>query len=231
MDTLKGPGEVQHYNGSSLRIAIIHARWNTPIVSSLVSATRSALLSSGVSPQNIVTESVPGAYELPSACQTIIRASHRTNMTGAGGLHGPMHDPLGGSNAGPPWHAHVHAHAHSEQIAGEKRGEKSAKQQQQPPPPPPVLHTFDAVIAIGVLIKGETMHFEYISEAVSHGLMRVQLHTGVPVIFGLLTVLTEEQGMARAGMNGGHNHGTDWGHAAVEVASKRRMWGEGYFAS
>ncbi|KAH1383418.1 hypothetical protein KXV52_000997, partial [Aspergillus fumigatus] len=79
---------------------------------------------------------------------------------------------------------------------------------------------FDAIIAIGVLIKGETMHFEYIADAVSHGLMRVQLDTGVPVIFGVLTVLTEEQGLERAGLGkkGMHNHGEDWGKAAVELA-------------
>jgi len=88
---------------------------------------------------------------------------------------------------------------------------------------------FDAIIAIGVLIKGATMHFEYIADAVSHGLMRVQLDSGVPVIFGLLTVLTEEQGLERAGLgsNGMHNHGEDWGSAAVELGLKRREWAEG----
>lgn len=45
---------------------------------------------------------------------------------------------------------------------------------------------FDAIIAIGVLIKGDTAHFEHISESVSRGLMRLQLDFGVPVIFGLL---------------------------------------------
>ena len=90
---------------------------------------------------------------------------------------------------------------------------------------------FDAVIAIGVLIKGETMHFEYIADAVSHGLMKVQLDLGVPVIFGLLTVLNEEQAMARAGMQGkGHNHGEDWGSAAVELGVKRKSWSEGKMA-
>ena len=66
------------------------------------------------------------------------------------------------------------------------------------------------------------MHFEYIADATSHGLMRVQLDLGVPVIFGLLTVLTEEQGKARAGLLGGgtHNHGEDWGYAAVELGVK-----------
>jgi 6,7-dimethyl-8-ribityllumazine synthase len=87
---------------------------------------------------------------------------------------------------------------------------------------------FDAIVAIGVLIKGETMHFEYIAEAVSHGLMRVQLDTGVPLIFGLLTVLDEDQAKARAGItSGSHNHGEDWGLAAVELGVKRREWAAG----
>ena len=92
---------------------------------------------------------------------------------------------------------------------------------------------FDAVIAIGVLIKGETMHFEYIADSVSTGLMRIGLDTGVPVIFGLLTVLTEEQAMARAGMVEGkmHNHGVDWGSAAVELGSKSKNWAQGKLSS
>ena len=92
---------------------------------------------------------------------------------------------------------------------------------------------FDAVIAIGVLIKGETMHFEYISDSVSHALMKVQLDTGVPVIFGVLTALSEDQALERAGIgriNKGHNHGEDWGLAAVEMASNVRRWSEGKFA-
>jgi len=104
--------------------------------------------------------------------------------------------------------------------------------------PPSVVVTtmpsqpFDAVIAIGVLIKGQTMHFEYISDTVSHGLMRVQLDTGVPVIFGVLTALTEDQALVRAGIDTegkGHNHGEDWGLAAVEMAVNSRKWGEGNF--
>lgn len=83
--------------------------------------------------------------------------------------------------------------------------------------------TFDAIIAVGVLIKGETMHFEYIADAVSQGLMRVQLDSAIPVIFGLLTVLNDEQAKSRAGIDGkGHNHGEDWGFAAVEMGVKRR---------
>ncbi|ETS86437.1 6,7-dimethyl-8-ribityllumazine synthase [Pestalotiopsis fici W106-1] len=87
---------------------------------------------------------------------------------------------------------------------------------------------FDAIIAIGVLIKGETMHFEYIADAVSHGLMRAQLDLSVPVIFGVLTVLNDEQAKARAGLlSNSHNHGEDWGLAAVELGVKRGAWAKG----
>jgi 6,7-dimethyl-8-ribityllumazine synthase len=94
----------------------------------------------------------------------------------------------------------------------------------------------DAVIAIGVLIKGSTMHFEYISESVSHALMRIQLDASVPVIFGVLTALTDEQALERAGLGTdevkgkGHNHGEDWGAAAVEMALSSKRWSEGKFA-
>lgn len=74
------------------------------------------------------------------------------------------------------------------------------------------------------------MHFEYISDSVSQGLMKVQLDSGVPVIFGVLTALTELQALERSGLQfGGHNHGEDWGLAAVEMAARTRLWGEGRF--
>lgn len=69
------------------------------------------------------------------------------------------------------------------------------------------------------------MHFEYISESVSQGLMRVGLDTGVPVIFGVLTCLTEDQAKERAGLlPGSHNHGDDWASSAVEMI--RYKWNE-----
>lgn len=72
------------------------------------------------------------------------------------------------------------------------------------------------------------MHFEYIADAVSHGLMRVGLDLGLPVVFGVLTVLDDEQAKARAGLtSGGHNHGEDWGLAAVELGVKKGAWAQG----
>lgn len=80
----------------------------------------------------------------------------------------------------------------------------------------------DAIIPIGVLIKGSTMHFEYICDATTRQLMKLNFELGIPVIFGVLTCLTEEQAFARAGLIPGkmHNHGEDWGAAAVEMAIK-----------
>ncbi len=87
----------------------------------------------------------------------------------------------------------------------------------------PSKAALDAVIGIGVLIKGSTMHFEYISESCCSGLMRIGLDTGVPVILGVLTALTEDQALERSGVgrgaNKGHNHGLDWGSASVEYVS------------
>jgi 6,7-dimethyl-8-ribityllumazine synthase len=92
---------------------------------------------------------------------------------------------------------------------------------------------FDAVVAIGVLIKGSTMHFEYICDSVSHALMKIQIDTGVPVIFGVLTALSDDQALERAGLGRGsekgHNHGEDWGLAAVEMGTQSRRWAEGMF--
>lgn len=76
----------------------------------------------------------------------------------------------------------------------------------------------DAVICIGVLIKGSTMHFEYISEAVTEGIMSLSLSSGVPVVYGVLNCLTEDQALKRS--TGEHNHGYDWGRTAVEMALK-----------
>ncbi|KAK9366641.1 6,7-dimethyl-8-ribityllumazine synthase [Lipomyces kononenkoae] len=87
---------------------------------------------------------------------------------------------------------------------------------------------FDAIIAIGCLIKGETMHFEYICESVSTSLMKIQLDLGIPVVFGVLACLSDAQALARAGVSeGGHNHGLDWGEAAVEMGAKSRLWNQG----
>lgn len=83
--------------------------------------------------------------------------------------------------------------------------------------------TVDAIVACGVLIKGDTYHFEYISDAVTKGIMDVNLSTMTPVVYGVLNCLDEDQVRKRSSSaNGGHNHGEDWGKTAVEMAIMRR---------
>jgi 6,7-dimethyl-8-ribityllumazine synthase len=77
---------------------------------------------------------------------------------------------------------------------------------------------FDAIVCLGCLIKGETMHFEYIAAAASHGIAGAASVTGVPMAFGVLTALTDEQAMARAG-DGPSNKGWEAALAAVEMAT------------
>jgi len=79
--------------------------------------------------------------------------------------------------------------------------------------------TVDAIICAGVLIKGDTMHFEYICDATSKGIMNVGIQTNLPVVFGVLTCLDETQVIKRS--TGDSNHGYDWGKTAVEMALLR----------
>lgn len=74
---------------------------------------------------------------------------------------------------------------------------------------------FDAVVALGVVIRGGTPHFEYVCSGATDGLMRVALDTGVPIGFGLLTCDTEEQALDRAGLPGSRE---DKGREATEAA-------------
>ena len=85
---------------------------------------------------------------------------------------------------------------------------------------------FDAVICIGCVIKGETMHFEYIAGTVCQALADAASATGVPIALGVLTTLTEEQAVARAA-DGPGNKGREAALAAVEMATLFRQLHEG----
>ena len=76
----------------------------------------------------------------------------------------------------------------------------------------------DAIIAIGVVIRGETTHYELVSEGAAQGIQQVQLSTGVPVAFGLATVENHDQALARSEGPGGHNVGEEAALVAVEMA-------------
>ncbi len=81
--------------------------------------------------------------------------------------------------------------------------------------------SFDAVIAIGVVIRGETPHFDYVAGQAASGIAQAGMQTGVPVIFGVVTTDTVEHAINRSGVKSG-NKGYEAAMSAVEVVNLYR---------
>ena len=82
---------------------------------------------------------------------------------------------------------------------------------------------FDGFVALGCVVRGETDHYDFICDAVCHGVMAISAEAGAAVGFGLLTVDTLPQAVARSG-DDGHNKGAEAAAAALmQVAAARRM--------
>jgi 6,7-dimethyl-8-ribityllumazine synthase len=134
------------------RIAIVAARFNELIVSSLLKGASRAWLEHDGGPADLTIVRVPGAFELPVTARKLA-ASGR----------------------------------------------------------------FDAVVALGCVIRGDTPHFEYVAGECARGLQLASLETGVPVAFGVLTVETLEQALERAAIDAG-NKGGEAMESALEMA-------------
>jgi len=78
----------------------------------------------------------------------------------------------------------------------------------------------DAIVCLGCVIRGETYHFELVADQAAAGVMQVQLDTGVPVAFGVLTTDDKDQALARSGPK--NNKGVDAAEAAIEMANLLR---------
>lgn len=78
--TIKGLSQSQdQYDGSCMRVAIVHARWNKTVIDALVAGAIAKLKEKGVKEKNIVVESVPGSFELPLACAKCVIFQHVTS--------------------------------------------------------------------------------------------------------------------------------------------------------
>jgi 6,7-dimethyl-8-ribityllumazine synthase len=78
----------------------------------------------------------------------------------------------------------------------------------------------DAIVCLGCVIRGETYHFELVAGQAAAGIMQVQMDTGVPVAFGVLTTDDKEQALARSGLK--NNKGADAAEVAIEMANLMR---------
>jgi 6,7-dimethyl-8-ribityllumazine synthase len=206
--TIKGlPPPPKSYDGSSHRVLIVHARWNATIIDALVSGAVNKLKEQGVKEENIVIKSVPGSYELPFATKQWVSSTDGTGpLVELMNLLCPLRLISGAqvqsSNSAPSL-----LNASTTNLVNLLSNEAVSGGASITPTPASGASTgpFTSAIAIGCLIKGSTMHFEYICDAVTHGLMKVQLETGTPVIFGVLTALTDDQALDRAGVGRGPN--------------------------
>lgn len=116
-----------------LRVAVVAARFNAPLVDRLLAGARAAWARLGGDPATLEEFRVPGAFELPLACR-------QAALTGR----------------------------------------------------------YSAVVALGCVIRGDTPHFDYVAGECAAGLMRTGLETGIPAVFGVLTVENEAQALERA---------------------------------
>jgi len=78
----------------------------------------------------------------------------------------------------------------------------------------------DAIVCLGCVIRGETFQFEVVAMQTAAGLMQVQLDTGVPIAFGVLTTEDRDQALARSGLK--NNKGADAAQVAIEIANALR---------
>ncbi len=89
----------------------------------------------------------------------------------------------------------------------------------------------DAVICLGAVIRGETYHFEVVSNECARGIMQAALMAAKPVIMGVLTTDTVAQAQARAGGKGGHNKGRDAALDALEMIALLKKYETPHFSS
>ncbi len=89
--------------------------------------------------------------------------------------------------------------------------------------------TYDAIICLGAVIRGQTLHFDYVSSEAAKGVAAASFQTGVPVIFGVLTVDTMQQALERAGIKS--NLGWNYALNALEMASLMQQIGNNHNSS
>jgi 6,7-dimethyl-8-ribityllumazine synthase len=140
-------------SGRGRKIAIVAARFNDFIVSSLLKGATAAWAAHGGAPHDLTVVRVPGAFELPVAAKKLA-ASGR----------------------------------------------------------------FDALVALGCVIRGDTPHFDYVAGECARGLQQASLESGLPIAFGVLTVENREQALERAALSGA-NKGGEALECALEMAA------------
>lgn len=142
-------------SGEGRRVGVVCARWNDTITRRLLAGVETTLAERGTAEDDIDLVWVPGAFEIPLACQTMAETGR-----------------------------------------------------------------YDAVIALGCVIRGDTAHFDYVAGPAADGILQAQLNSRVPIVFGVLTVDNVRQALVRSVMDGdleGDNKGSEAADTALEM--------------
>jgi 6,7-dimethyl-8-ribityllumazine synthase len=145
-------------NAEKMKFGIVWTEWNHTITYALMQGAYNTLLTNGAKAENIITKTVPGAFELTLGAQYMAE-----------------------------------------------------------------LKEVDAVICIGCVIQGDTKHFDFICDAVAHGITNLNMKYNMPFIFGVLTVNTQEQAEDRAGGKHG-NKGDEAAVTAIKMISLKNSF-------
>lgn len=149
------------FEADGARFAIVATRWNDAVVDRLVDGALEVLRDCGVAEGDITLVRVPGAFEVPMACDRLADSGD-----------------------------------------------------------------YDAVIALGAVIRGETPHFDFVAGECARGVAATALEYGIPVTLGVITADTIDQAEARSQPDEDHNKGAEAANAAVEMVTLFRQLDE-----
>jgi len=178
--------------GAGRRFGIVASRFNQRIGEALIAGAADCLRRHGVAADDVLLVTVPGAWEIPQALAAL-----------APSIQTAQSAPI--AQAAP-----IAQSAPATSAAGEQPGARPART-------PGRLGRLDAIIALGVVIRGETPHFDYLARECTAGIARAGERLGLPVAYGVLTCDTAEQAEERAGGKAG-NKGWEAALAALEMA-------------
>jgi 6,7-dimethyl-8-ribityllumazine synthase len=177
--------------GAGRRFGIVASRFNQSIGEALIAGAADCLRRHGVAADDVLLVTVPGAWEIPQALAALAQTARAAPAA-----------PV--APAPPP--------AAAEEALGARAPGSPGR-----PGRPGRLGRLDAIIALGVVIRGETPHFEYLARECTAGIARASERLGLPVTYGVLTCDTAEQAEERAGGKAG-NKGWEAALAALEMA-------------
>jgi 6,7-dimethyl-8-ribityllumazine synthase len=185
-----------HLAGGGRRFGIVASRFNQRIGEALIAGAVDCLRRHGVAAEDVHLVTVPGAWEIPQALNALVAAGPRPSLAAGSSRSTPSPRPTAVAAA---------PVARAVQEAGSAA------------PPAGGASRFDALIALGVVIRGETPHFDVLVRECTAGIARAGERCGLPVAYGVLTCDTSEQAAERAGGKAG-NKGWEAAMAALEMA-------------